>query len=279
MSSKDPFPDFGLDMLLDAEREAPGPSTEVKRRVMDRVMASVAPVVPPAGPGSEAGGPPGQLSGPPAAPSAGGLVKGASVLGTKVLGTKMLALVGAAVVGGGLTIGGLYLSQGPPDQAVGPVEGPAVAPPSPTPALEPEPTVEPEGLPPGPASPEPGIQQPLSPVPEAGKAKKPPSRKVTSPRRSRPSRDRSLAAERRLLEAARADLAAGDPEAALRSLRRHGGSFASGRLAEERMALQVIALARAGRGEAASRAAARFRSRYPRSILLPAVQRAVGSIP
>ena len=56
-----------------------------------------------------------------------------------------------------------------------------------------------------------------------------------------------------------------------RPSREHARLFKDGRLAEEREALRVKALAGLGRSEEARRAAAAFRARFPRSVLLPAV--------
>jgi hypothetical protein len=60
---------------------------------------------------------------------------------------------------------------------------------------------------------------------------------------------------------------------------RHERQFPSGLLEEEREAMAVKALVLLGRaGDARSRAA-RFQARYPRSLLAPAVERALASIP
>lgn len=88
------------------------------------------------------------------------------------------------------------------------------------------------------------------------------------PRRAPPS---TLAAEQALLEAARRALAAGDADAALSSVRRHGARFADGRLAEERELLRVQALVRAGRLDAARAFAGAFRRDFPDSLLREAL--------
>jgi hypothetical protein len=51
----------------------------------------------------------------------------------------------------------------------------------------------------------------------------------------------------------------------------HARRFKDGRLTEEREALRVKSLAGLGRSDEARRAAAAFRARFPRSVLLSAV--------
>jgi hypothetical protein len=77
--------------------------------------------------------------------------------------------------------------------------------------------------------------------------------------------------ELRLLRDARAAVARHDFAAALEPIGEHARRFRSGRLAEEREALRVRALAGLGRTEEARRAADAFEARFPRSVLLPAV--------
>ncbi|MBX3190468.1 MAG: hypothetical protein KF819_25940 [Labilithrix sp.] len=87
----------------------------------------------------------------------------------------------------------------------------------------------------------------------------------------------AFVAERRLLDAARTALARGDHAAALASIDDHVKRYAGGRLVEEREALRVRTLADAGRADEARAAAARFKARWPRSVLLPAVEAAAQS--
>jgi len=81
-------------------------------------------------------------------------------------------------------------------------------------------------------------------------------------------------AELRLLRRAEAAYVRGDQPATLALLSEHAQRFPDGRLAEERDALRVQALAESGRPEAARRAAAAFAARYPRSVLLPQMEKA-----
>lgn len=89
----------------------------------------------------------------------------------------------------------------------------------------------------------------------------------------------ALAEERRLLESARGELTRGQPMRALDWLAQHRERFPSGRLSEERDALEIRALAAEGRSGAARALADAFRTRYPRSVLRPVVDRAVAPEP
>ena len=85
------------------------------------------------------------------------------------------------------------------------------------------------------------------------------------------SRADAARAELRLLRQARAAVAREDYAAALPPIAEHARRFKDGRLTEEREALRVKSLAGLGRSEDARRAAAAFRARFPRSVLLSAV--------
>ncbi len=85
------------------------------------------------------------------------------------------------------------------------------------------------------------------------------------------SRADAARAELRLLRQARAAVAREDYAAALPPIAEHARRFKDGRLTEEREALRVKALAGLGRSDDARRAAAAFRARFPRSVLLSAV--------
>jgi len=77
--------------------------------------------------------------------------------------------------------------------------------------------------------------------------------------------------ELHLMRQARAAVARRDFAGALSPINEHTRRFKNGRLVEEREALRVKALMGLGRSEEARRAAAAFRARFPRSVLLPAV--------
>ena len=100
-----------------------------------------------------------------------------------------------------------------------------------------------------------------------------PEAAFTKPAQSAPPISGSgLAAERALLDVARAALGRGSPEEALEAAMRHAREYPSGVLTEEREALAIRALAASGNRDAAVARASRFRSRYPKSLLLPAVE-------
>jgi hypothetical protein len=89
----------------------------------------------------------------------------------------------------------------------------------------------------------------------------------------------SLGAERALLDVARSAFGRGQGDEALAALARHEKLYPSGQLAEEREALAVRVLVSTQRGDLARARAARFRRLYPRSVMLPAVEAALGSLP
>ncbi len=94
---------------------------------------------------------------------------------------------------------------------------------------------------------------------------------TTRPRPSvRPASAReSYAAELNLLKRAQVAYAEGDYADTLALVAEHDRRFPTGRLAEEREALRVRTLTKAGRTDEAQRAAAAFADRFPRSVLLP----------
>jgi hypothetical protein len=93
---------------------------------------------------------------------------------------------------------------------------------------------------------------------------------AAAPPRRLGRRDR-LAAELALLARAQAAYTRHDYAAALASVAEHARRFPRGPLAEEREALRVRSLAAAGHVGEARWAAARFATRFPRSVLLPRV--------
>ena len=129
---------------------------------------------------------------------------------------------------------------------------PLVAPPPPAPPKVFAPAATPAAAPPV-AEPSPPETEHLAPAPRA--AKQPVS-----------------IDELRLLRQARAAVAAQDFGGALPPLVEHARRFRDGRLAEEREALRVKALAGLGHTDEARRAAGQFEARFPRSVLLPAVK-------
>ena len=117
---------------------------------------------------------------------------------------------------------------------------------------------------------------PEEPAPSLADTQPAPAPALATPRLSRADAAR---AELRLLRQARAAVARQDFAAALRPIAEHTHRFKDGRLAEEREALRVKALAGLGRTAEARRAAAAFEARFPRSVLLPAVSKMPASHP
>lgn len=85
-----------------------------------------------------------------------------------------------------------------------------------------------------------------------------------------------IAVERSLLDGARSAFATGDYETALERLRHHAERHPSGVLAEEREALTIRTLVALGRKPEAKARASAFASKYPESIMRPAVEAAIG---
>jgi hypothetical protein len=148
----------------------------------------------------------------------------------------------AFVLGAGVTAAALYAlyGRGPRRLAPPPAASPSERPllndsrlDSPSPVLEPEPTA-------------------LSKSQRAGRVAR-----------------ESYAAELNLLQRAQAAYASGNLSRALTLVTEHGRRYPSGRLAEEREALRVRALASAGRTEEADGAAKAFAARFPRRVFLP----------
>ena len=91
-----------------------------------------------------------------------------------------------------------------------------------------------------------------------------------------PKPSASMAEQLALLERARAALGRGDSDAALRILGEHARDYPTSALSEEREALAIKALARAGRLAEASARLASFEARFPGSLMLSALKGAVG---
>ncbi|MBX7101953.1 MAG: hypothetical protein K1X89_29825, partial [Myxococcaceae bacterium] len=153
-----------------------------------------------------------------------------------------------------------------------PAPAPAAAPPTPI-ARAPEP---PAPVPTVAAEPiDAGVRAPSRPPERAAPVKVEPKSEPSEPAPPAGGRDLALSAERALLEVARTALARGEVAQALEALERHEHEAPRGRLVEEREALFVQALVRAGRKEAAEQRASAFRARFPDSLLMPAVDAAL----
>lgn len=187
---------------------------------------------------------------PAAAPPEGGPARATSGA-TQAGGWLAFAFVAGSAVGAALHAG---LASAPEARVVY-IESPAAAVPSAAPpaATTSAPSAA-DSAPPAAA-----IAPPVAPAPHARLAQ--------------------LDAERALLDAARVALVSGDSDTALRALDRHARTYGHPILGEERDALFVQTLVRAGRYDDARTRAEAFRRRAPQSLLLPAVDAAIASIP
>lgn len=211
----------------------------VRARVRSRLAALIP--IRGGGPGGAGGDGPVQRGGPPQG------VPGAALAS---FGSKAVAFVMGGAVGVALYVG---LAKPPPPQIIY-VDRP-VAPP--TASAAPSPTAPPSATPQDSSA-------AVAPVTRASVAK---------------SRASQLSAERLLLEEARTANMQGDTQRALERLERHRRLFATPLLGEERDALQVQALVKAGRYDEARASADAFRKHTPDSIFLPMVDAAIASIP
>lgn len=200
-------------------------------------------------------------AGPPVASGATAGVAAATTLG------KTIAMVGTAFVlggGAGVAVYHAVAIQPPsavPQVATGPMveqaTAPSVAAPVVPDASGTESEVRTDAKPPTP------VANQMASAPSANPA-------TSAEARSQ------LAREREVIDAIRMAIARGHSDAALVAVGRHAKEFPTGRLSQEREGLHIIALVRAGRrGEAEGRAE-QFRARFPNSLLLPAIDAALG---
>jgi hypothetical protein len=250
-----------LEAFLAPERRAPDPPAEMQTDVLARIAGSL----------GWFGGPgPGGGSNPPGGAPPGGQAGGGHLAaqGAKHLATGSLARTVATLVVGGVLGSGVHatydrVSARRAERARVAV----VAPPAQTPA-------PPVPLAPAPA-PAPAV---LAGVPAGNPAPRT-EHVVRSERGEIREHDRSLAAERALIEQARSALARDQGAAALAALERHAHDYPQGELEEERESLQVQALVGLERYDQARKIGARFHKRFPRSIFGAGVDEALKSIP
>jgi hypothetical protein len=94
-----------------------------------------------------------------------------------------------------------------------------------------------------------------------------------------PKASPSIADQLAMLEQARTALGRGDTNRALKLLAMHAKEYPASTLSEEREALAVKSLARAGRLAEAKTRLAQFEAQFPGSLMLSTLRRAVGEIP
>lgn len=231
--------------LLGRERER---TDEVPDATRDRILARLESTIPDLrGDGGDDGGGSDNGGAPPGDAGAGAATAAAQAS----LGAKLGPLVLAFVTGAGTGAAVLHVVTPTPTERVVVVERPVAA--------AAPPVVDAGGPPSVPVEALPTVAVPRVSAPAATVAQ-----------------GDSFVAERRVLDAARTALARGDADDALRSLAAHEKAYPSGALAEEREALFVRSLASAGRMDEARARASRFRAKWPKSLMLPAVEAAAG---
>lgn len=250
-------------------RRRPVPE-EVRTRLRARLAAETGALGAPDGSPAPADG---AAARPVAARGSAGSLSPASVAFTP----GRLAALALALFGGGVAVG-VMLDRGLRPQAM-PV--PSFERPAPTLAVSAAPTSAPPAPSGAPTAAPPVVAalEPPRPVEVAAVAAPAVDDSAGAQRRSSrgAARDTGLAAERAALEIARTAIARRDSRTALEALERHVREAPHGRLVEERESLFVQALVQAGRGADARERAARFRRRFPESLLLPAVEAAVAA--
>ena len=252
MSGPDLEPlDAHLQALLDAERARPAAPPELRDRVFSRVDATLGL----GGPGGEGGG---GGAGDGGAPSAGGASQ--SIAGGAAAGSPLGGLLQPILLG--ITLGCAVIAGAAARSAPAPAS--QIAAPASSATVEPAPKFEsPKAV---------TIEQSAAEAPTTVAAAPPPPS-------AQAGRDADLAAERAILDDAQRALVGGRSAAAFEVLARHASEFPRGRLSEEREGLWIRALVGAGRIEEARDRAARFRRLFPRSMLLPALESTLGTIP
>lgn len=248
--------DEELTRLLRAEANTQtGPSADLSRAMLSRLEAALPLTLPT----------PDLTPDPQALPQAqaAGAAAKAAVIGKTAAGASLLTklVLAGALVGSGMVAGaGMHAALAP----------------SPEPRIVTK-TVEvrvPVYVPAPPKSPEPQVAPVIT---EDAGLKKPVTPAHTEPPQD--ERDRLLEKENALITRAQSALARREAKLAIGALEAHAARFDKGQLSEEREALWVQALAMAGESEAARARAERFKKRYPRSMLMPAVDAALRGTP
>ena len=248
--------------LVDGERHRYAIPGGARERLLSKLVAGAPALAHGAGP-----------SAPPA--GAAPVASGASGASTLLATTAAKVTVALAVLGVGAAVVLVQVRAAPR------LHAPTVAPPSsPEAAVHaalPAPPLVTEAPPPVPPSSE--VSPPRSAEPARGAVHSPSFVAPTHPREDTADESASLAEERRLLDAARASIVSGNPEAALPILESCAARFPGGPLNEERLALQIRALARTGRGDDARGMLETLRAAYPHSFVLPGAIDDVARIP
>lgn len=256
------LPDDVASLLTREGEHVEAPSAEVEARVWTRVAATVG--LPPPGGGGEPGDGGGPAAGgdgtSPGGPPLGEVATvaaGAQV--TSWLAGPVAKVVAVAALIGAGGVGGVAV-----DRAMTPPRVVVVSVPVARDANAPAPAAPSAAASAVTAAPADVVASEAAPVGVVATA----APSSSTP----PTRDRDLAAERAILERARAALGRGDAASALGALDEHASTFPRGRLGEEREALGVQALLAAGRRPEAEARFARLRSRSPASLFVPVIE-------
>jgi len=267
MSERDLEP-LGADLesLLDAERSRPHAAPRSKDRVLSRVHASLAIGV--LGGGVPGGGGAGLGAdvpgGGPVPHAVGGAGAATGGLLASLFGKPLVLGLTAFALGGAVGAGTYATFRPAPPMLVAPAPVVTASPVASSTVEAPLPAIEPS------------VQAPAD-APAASSASS--ARAATDADAGLAGHDASLAAERALLEVARNAVARKESAAAFEALGRHAREFPRGRLSEEREGLWIRALIGAGRTDEARQRASRFKKSFPRSMLIPAFESALGTIP
>ena len=244
--------------LLEAEREAPAAPADAEARVLARLSTALG--LP--GGSLEGGAAPPSSPAPPAPPAAS--AASASAGAATASSTPIVLGVASAVVGAAALAAAVFASSSQPPRA----------PRAPAASAVPDPVAAPVPLPPVVEAPleqrheeqrHEGQREEEWHFDELAAVPDEPARSSRPARRAPVAKD-TLSGERALLERARERLSGGDAAAALELAETHRRRFPRGKLVEEREALAVLALARAGRHDEARARARRFEARFPQSL-------------
>jgi hypothetical protein len=250
--------------LVDAERHRFAIPDEARDRLLSKLVAGA----PALGHGGHGAGP----SAPPA-----GAVPVASASSTLLGSAAVKLIVALSLVGAGTVLVQTRSASRAPAAHVAASSPPRPAVVAPVDPPLPVPPLVPEAPPPAAASSELASPHAVAAVREATHTSSAPA-PAPLPEETR-EESASLAEERRLLDAARASIVAGSPEAAVPVLASCAVRFPDGPLTEERLALQIRALARTGRGDEARALLATMRVTYPHSFVLQGAVDDVARIP
>ncbi|HVK68511.1 MAG TPA: outer membrane protein assembly factor BamD [Polyangium sp.] len=240
----------------------------------DAIWAALSAQIGPGGGGGDSGGGDGGSAGgtgaPVGAPAPAATAGASTASATGMVGAAkaiVVGLLGTTIVAGAIAVI-VPAKEAPPTAprmdptAEAAIEAPRAPEPD-VPPAEAAPTLAPVAVDEAPKSPAP--RRVSSTLPAASVSPKAPPSASVEPEAMRAERASRLREERTELGDARAALRAGDTAGAFQKLEAMGDRFPSGTLAQEREALAIEALARAGQSAAASERAAAFLRAHPTS--------------